>query len=398
MNFNYLIEYVARQLHTIVRTYNRENRTLLSTICKRESFSDDEYFPFLSDSFFSLSDASLPAVFTNAELSYSVVGINSYICVAGPFLLTDVSHTNFSLPAISCQRQWLRLLPRCQLTELVNCLLLLHNVYNDKNITYEEVIEYNFFTDTISANVEKTAADILFHNMENSSLHNPYDQEIREVQSIREGNLEQLKKSWGEDYTGQVGTLARTALRSKKNIAIVLITLASRAAMDAGIHPETAHSLSDSYIRQVEEMTTPESAMHLGRKAEYHFATLVHEQNASLLPNITSASKQLDQIKNYIHSHLHEKIRLADMSSELYLTPSYLCSFFKKSEGITIGTYIWMEKLKLIKEQLIYSSLSFDEIACYFGFCSQSHLGQRFKSTTGMTLQEYRDKYGKRTV
>ena len=84
-------------------------------------------------------------------------------------------------------------------------------------------------------------------------MNNPYDQEIREAASIRNGDPEQLKQAWEEDYTGKLGVLAKTTLRNFQNLGIVLVTLGSRAAMEGGVTPELAYSLSDSYIQKIEE-------------------------------------------------------------------------------------------------------------------------------------------------
>lgn len=46
------------------------------------------------------------------------------------------------------------------------------------------------------------------------------------------------------------------------------------------------------------------------------------------------------------------------------------------------------------KYLLAYSPYSYIEIATYLGFSSQSHLGKVFKKYTGMTLRQYRGKYG----
>lgn len=68
--------------------------------------------------------------------------------------------------------------------------------------------------------------------------HNPYDQEMREFGSIENGDLIQLEKSLQEDYDGTIGTLAKDPLRNLKNLGIVLVTLASRAAIRGGLSPE----------------------------------------------------------------------------------------------------------------------------------------------------------------
>ena len=78
------------------------------------------------------------------------------------------------------------------------------------------------------------------------------------------------------------------------------------------------------------------------------------------------------------------------------MNPNYLSELFRKTEGITISNYIFQEKLKLIKNMLIYSRYSYNEIASYLGFSSQSHLGMRFKKSTGMTLHQYRETYSRK--
>lgn len=102
------------------------------------------------------------------------------------------------------------------------------------------------------------------------------------------------------------------------------------------------------------------------------------------------------QCKDYIFSHLHERIHTSDIAKALYLNANYLSGLFKKEEGITISAYILREKVKLAKTMLMYSRYSNIEIAGYLGFCSQSHLGAQFKKETGMTLHQYREQYGKR--
>ena len=160
--------------------------------------------------------------------------------------------------------------------------------------------------------------------------------------------------------------------------------------------PETAFSLSDSYIRKLEKAHTPETAYQLARQAEYQYALLVKEERAKKAggDRKSAADSRVSQCKDYIFAHLHGKITTAEIAKALYMNPNYLSGLFKKEEGITIGQYILQEKIKLVKNMLVYSHYSYIEIANYLGFCSQSHLGERFKKATGITLRQYREKYG----
>ena len=104
----------------------------------------------------------------------------------------------------------------------------------------------------IDEELERDHAEYIFEKQELGTLHNPYDQEIREFTSIEYGDIETLRKSLEENYAGEIGTLAADPLRNAKNRGIVVIALASRAAIRGGVLPETAFSLSDTFIQRIE--------------------------------------------------------------------------------------------------------------------------------------------------
>ena len=80
---------------------------------------------------------------------------------------------------------------------------------------------------------EQVEQDI-FEQQEQYGPHNPYEQELRELESIRTGDVEELNRSIAEVYEGRLGILAREPLRHHQNIAIGNITMASRAAIRGG--------------------------------------------------------------------------------------------------------------------------------------------------------------------
>ena len=82
--------------------------------------------------------------------------------------------------------------------------------------------------------LRESFSQLVFTNREYGKVHNPYDQELREFSSIESGDLAQLKRSLSEDYPGEIGTLSEDPLRHAKNRGIVVVTLASRAAMRGG--------------------------------------------------------------------------------------------------------------------------------------------------------------------
>jgi YesN/AraC family two-component response regulator len=249
--------------------------------------------------------------------------------------------------------------------------------------------------------VQKRFSKLMFANQENGVFHNPYDEEQREFTAVEQGNIEQLRKSIEENYEGKIGILARDPLRSAKNLAIVVITLASRAAMRGGLEPETAYSLSDSYIQKAEDLHTVDSLEDLMRHAEYQYTQMVHElceRRKERPENSERVHKnpKTDECRSYIVTHLHDKLTVEGIADKLKMNANYLSQLFIKEEQISVPDFILQERIRVAKDLLLYSEYSCGDIAEYLCFSSQSHFGQRFRELTGMTPKTYRNKYGKR--
>ena len=254
----------------------------------------------------------------------------------------------------------------------------------------------------IDEELERNHAEYIFEKQELGTLHNPYDQEVREFTSIENGDIETLRKSLEENYAGEIGTLAADPLRNAKNRGIVVIALASRAAIRGGVLPETAFSLSDTFIQRIELCRDVESVMRLFHAAEFQYAQMVREirggnAGKGAPPSANDGEKlsdhYLDRCKTYIFAHLHEKISVSEMARAIGLNANYLSDLFRRCAGITLTGYIQNEKIRLAKNLLIYSEESIPKIAEYVNFPSQSYFGKLFKEKMHMTPRQYRESY-----
>lgn len=251
--------------------------------------------------------------------------------------------------------------------------------------------------DNILKDALEQFSSLLFTNQEFGISHNPYDQELRELTSIEHGDLNALQETLKENYSGEVGRLAKDELRNAKNLAIVNVTLACRAAIHGGIMPEISFSLSDALIQQIEDCSELETVNQLMTASKYQYAAMVAEMKNSKKGNVVRNSNyHIEKCKNYICTHLHGKLSLVQIADALSLNASYLSDLFRRCEDISITEYIRQEKINRVQNLLIYSNYTYSEIASYLGYASQSHLGKQFKETTGMTLRQYREAFGKR--
>lgn len=83
--------------------------------------------------------------------------------------------------------------------------------------------------------------------------------------------------------------------RQRKNLFIVTVTLASRAAIQGGMQVDDAFTLSDSYIRQCELLSSPERIVNLQYRMLLDYAERVerlHRGKASSKLAADAANKE----------------------------------------------------------------------------------------------------------
>ena len=155
--------------------------------------------------------------------------------------------------------------------------------------------------------------------------------------------------------------------------------------------------LSDSTIQKLEECSDIPTLFHIFRSVEFQYARMVRDLNEQKAGRSEKdKNPHINRCKDYIFSHLHDKIYVQDIADELKLNANYLSELFHQCEQISLTEYIRREKMNLVKNLLVYSRYSCSEIANYLGFSSQSHMGKQFKEYMGMTPNQYRRMYGVR--
>src|SRR5690625_6185492 len=71
-------------------------------------------------------------------------------------------------------------------------------------------------------------------------------------------------------------------IRNQKNLAIAGFTLATRSAMEGGLHPETAYTISDLYIQNIEGLFDSNKVISLVERALLDFTERVDRKSTRL--------------------------------------------------------------------------------------------------------------------
>lgn len=231
---------------------------------------------------------------------------------------------------------------------------------------------------------------LLMELSENEKTHNSYEQEQREQECIRRGNLEGLYQSFEELEVDKIGTLAQDPVRNLKDLGIVVISISARSAIAGGVPAEIAFSMSDIFIQKIEHQKTWDAVSQLIRRCQVQFCMAVMNRRGS-----HSENPIVHRCKELVAQGIHRKLTVHELADELNLHPDYLSQMFQKEEGMSLSEYISVERIRFAQRELIYTQKPYNEIAMSLGFSSQSHFGKVFKQHTGMTPGQYREHYGR---
>ena len=283
-----------------------------------------------------------------------------------------------------------RSLPSFSLSEIRNMILLTNSALKNGNLEDEELMhlnqiisvgEKNFYTEQVSFVLKEEAEndDIAFR-------HSYYEERLL-MQAIREGRAEDAIRL-AENMDRDTGRLSAAEYGHWRNLAIIGISLCTRAAIEGGISPEEGYRLSGYYIQKCDTTQDPAHLLHYRNRAIEELTVRVRQHLEK-----PRGSGHVERCKDYVRKHYREKIYLEDVAEALGISPTYLSKLFKKETGQCLQDYINEERVFRAANLLIYSRLSLPEIAEYVHFPNQSYFGKIFKQVKHMTPKEYRDRY-----
>ncbi len=400
-------QYLMHTLHVQIQEVSSEDFTEVLTI------KDIRRHPILA----AIND-DLVCAFAQIDSSDGPAGSHKHLYLFGPVLkpedawlshnLTITGKENLLKPADDSPAEWGTMMSLARAA-----VLLYYSCSRDQSdgdgplpfqpepvsiITPDDLVSMYASRKELVSTVRHNYNDLIFNNMENNVIHNPYNQEVRSRQALENGDVEELKRIQGEDYSDRNGIIAHDPIRQEINIGIVVTTNARAAAAHAGVSPEICYSLSDATILAMEESRDVMSIRHIYRSSEVHYAELVRDlksRQKGKRNEEAEANMHISHCKDYIFAHLHSKLTVGEIAAAIGLEANYLSALFHRLEGITLKQFILNEKIALVKNMLAYSPYSYIEIANYLGFASQSHLGEQFRKVTGTTMRKYRTSHMK---
>lgn len=236
----------------------------------------------------------------------------------------------------------------------------------------------------------KRAAEIYMDELLKLRPHNPISFEHDIIDAVKQGDLSALEKALSSPYASMRGTLSSDPLRDQKNLAIVDITLASRALIDTGYSAEAIFILTDAFIRNVDECKDAEEAKAIARACAIHCTELRAKELQKERAGTGVTSPLVQQACEYMERHVYAKLDVKAIAAELKVSVGYLSKIFKRERHCTMSDYMRAKKIEIACLMLTNTDQSIDEIALSLSFCSQSYFGSFFSKAKGCSPSTFR--------
>lgn len=236
---------------------------------------------------------------------------------------------------------------------------------------------------------ETDPSQLLYVSRNSENYNNSYEIEALLQKFISAGDLDGYEGFIKNLPPMNTGQLALNGLRSTKNNLIVTTAIACRTAIAAGVPRDTAYALSDSYINEVETLSSISDVLNLNSLMVRDYITRVQRVKETAAGG-GAHSRLLGRCINYIHRNLNHRLSVEEVAAYAGLSRSYLSTVFTQSMGIPLNRYILDAKLEEAASLLHYTDRPIADIAEYLCFSTQSHFQQAFKSKFGITPRAYR--------
>lgn len=239
---------------------------------------------------------------------------------------------------------------------------------------------------------------------EHEWIHFPYEHEDAFFSAVSRGDREAaflaMEKVTGISVTDpeiaaqqladasptNAGVMSRKEQKQAEYAAVLAVSLLARAAIRGGLDPYLAYNLNDLYLQRISEA---EDGSRLWLLVFEALDVFLDEMKK--LASVQMRSIHTLHAKQYIGMNLNKPLTLEEIASAIGLSPSYLSTVFKQTEGVGLKEYVISQRIEAAKNLLMYSAADIGVIAAYVGFCSQSHFGKMFRTRTGMTPLTFRN-------
>ena len=216
----------------------------------------------------------------------------------------------------------------------------------------------------------------------------PIEKEKELLNAISLGNKPLSQKLLNE-ILGHIFFASGNEFETIRSRVLELVVLLSRASLEGGADIKQIFGLNYQYLNQLKKFKNLEELTP--------WLSRIMERFTDQVFNMTNV-KHKDVIYKsleYIRRNYMTKITLDEVSSYVYLSPTYFSKIFKEEMDMNFNTYLNNIRIEMSKKLLADPSIPMVDVSNIVGFEDQSYFSKVFKKVTGQSPKKYRDNRGK---
>lgn len=276
------------------------------------------------------------------------------------------------------------IIPAYRFATFIACFesLINGNLLNEQDVLFDEADFSIDFSDFVS---DDTLT--LINTSENNHYNTSYWEGATVLNCIKSGDLENLSKKFDVTLIDRSGIVGTTPQKREEYLVVIAIHDMGVAAIDGGLYPSEANRIADHFLRKVSTSNTLKERLNLAKEAAFTCTEAVAKKNNKL------GNMYIVATKEYILTHITQKITLGQIAETLKISESYLSRIFHANTGVQLFQYIVNEKLEASIILLVQTDKKVSEISNLFSFSNQSYYSKQFRKKYQMSPMEYRQRH-----
>lgn len=276
-------------------------------------------------------------------------------------------------------------IPVTNIATFVHFLTYSYYLLTGECITMDDLIGAGEDFSPLYQNVHHRYLEEIYQPADEQDYENIYWQENRLLSMVEHGNTETLANFSDIHLPRYQWNLPTDNLEYLKYTSVVVLSLASRAAIRGGLSCDFSFRIEESYMKKIIILKTSESIGLLLAQALSDFTSHV-----AGLKLIHRSDNMLMEAIRYIQENCTQAITVSDVAARVGYSRTYLAKKFKEELHFTVSSFVMRCRLEHAKELLRYTDKSLSEISACLGFSSQSHFHKAFREAFSVTPLVYR--------
>lgn len=390
----------AFQTETVCYKYPYEENLhipskLANILCPNFSTTDTRIIPSEQT-----PNRRLFVVKTNLEFYYIIFYLkaepNTDFITIGPFRSDALSLSDFSKSLNNMYlssdnyillKSFYENLPCIPLQNIVNTSTYIINTYLSDNenilplyVDFDKLNNYSFDDQINKTAISCIIPDYLVGEAKETLYHLS--------DSIISGNTETTQKLM-KDYLTKSKMLSSENISECKKQLHMINAYFQMAFLKTHCQPEQTLKLILMFSDKIENTHTRDELVKIPYDMCYKYCMLCQNNP------FPEYSKTVNDVINYIYSHLQEPLSLSIIAEYLQKNPSTLSASFTQNTGMTITNYIHQARIHRAVEYFNATNLSVSEVALAVGFQDFTHFSRIFRKYMGCNPKKYRDMHVK---